>query len=108
MALGLFGWTVALLAGQGLVNGLLYPVVDAHDYQHSWGGPTLVGAWLVHAAGAVALGVAALLVLRGVAAVDRANEQSLSGGRRRWWPVPLSAVLAVGAVLLAGAWLHQV
>ncbi|MFF0749892.1 hypothetical protein [Streptomyces sp. NPDC004267] len=108
IALGLFGWTVVLLAAQGLVNGLLYPLVDAHDYQHSWGGPTLAGAWLVHAAGALALAVATLLVLRGVAAVDRANEQSLSGGRRRWWPVPLSVLLGIGVVVLVAAWFRQV
>lgn len=108
IALGLFGWAVALLAVQGLFNGVLYPLVDAHDHQHSWGGPTLVGAWVVHAAVAVPVGVAALGVLRGMVALDRANEQSLSGVRRRWWPVPLSAVIAVGAVLFFTAWLHQV
>lgn len=108
IALGLFGWAVTLSAAQGLFNGLLYPLVDAHDYQHSWGGPTLVGAWVVHAAVAVPVAVAALGVLRGMAAVDRANEQSLSGRRRRWWPLPLSGLLAVGLVLFFIAWLHQV
>jgi len=108
IVLGLFGWAVALLAAQGLFNGLLYPLVDAHDYQHSWGGPTLVGAWVVHAAVAVPVAVAALAVLRGMAAVDRANEQSLSGRRRRWWPIPLSALVAVGLVLFFTSWLHQV
>ncbi|WP_235448209.1 hypothetical protein [Streptomyces sioyaensis] len=52
--------------------------------------------------------VAALGVLRGMVAVDRANEQTLSGRRRRWWPVPLSALVAVGLVLFFTAWLHQV
>jgi len=107
IALGLFGWVVALLAGQALFNALLYPLVDAHDYQHSWGGPTLVGAWLVHAAVAVPVVVAALGALRGTVAVDRAHERLLSIGRRPTWPVLLSAVLAVGTALLLNAWIHQ-
>ncbi|MGH4031619.1 hypothetical protein ACQB60_22100 [Actinomycetota bacterium Odt1-20B] len=106
--LGLFAWTLALLAGQATVNGLLYPLVDAHDYQHSWGGPTLVGAWIVHALVAVPVVVAALGILRGLVAVDRVNGLAAYGSRRRWWPVPVSLVLAVLAVLLLNAWVHQV
>ncbi|EFL29189.1 conserved hypothetical protein [Streptomyces himastatinicus ATCC 53653] len=107
IASGLFGWVVSLLAGQALFNALLYPLVDAHDYQHSWGGPTLVGAWLVHAAVAVPVVVAALGVLRGTVAVDRAHERLLSVRRRPSWPILLSAVLAVGTALLLNAWVHQ-
>ncbi|MFG3255631.1 hypothetical protein [Streptomyces sp. NPDC048172] len=108
VALGLFGWTLALFAGQATVNGVLYPLVDAHDYQHSWGGPTLIGAWLVHALVAVPVVVGALGALRGVVAVDRVNARAAAGGRRGgWWTVPLSAVLAVLAVLLINTWLNQ-
>ena len=32
-----------------LVRGVLYPLVAADDYENSWGGPTLAGAWAVHA-----------------------------------------------------------
>ncbi len=42
-----------------LHSGVFYPVFDAGDLQGSWGGPTLVGAWVVHFA--LALGL--LLVL---------------------------------------------
>ncbi|WP_246096056.1 hypothetical protein [Streptomyces botrytidirepellens] len=98
---------MALLAGQALFNALLYPLVDAHDYQRSWGGPTLVGAWLVHAAVAVPVVVAALGVLRGTVAADRAHERLVSVGRRPAWPILLSAVVAVGSALLLNAWLHQ-
>ncbi|WP_432095999.1 hypothetical protein [Streptomyces sp. bgisy100] len=107
VALGLFGWAVALLAGQATANGLLYPLIDAHDYEHSWGGPTLVGAWVVHALVAVPVVLAALGVLRGVSAADRALEPPAPGGRRPWWPVALAGVFAVLGVLLVNAWLHQ-
>ena len=31
-----------------LHSGIFYPVFDGEDLQNSWGGPTLVGAWVVH------------------------------------------------------------
>jgi hypothetical protein len=31
-----------------LHSGIFYPLFDARDLQGSWGGPTLVGAWVVH------------------------------------------------------------
>ena len=42
-----------------LPNGVLYPVFDSANLNHSWGGPTLAGAWAVH----FALGVGVLLVV---------------------------------------------
>jgi hypothetical protein len=107
VALGLFGWAVALPTGQGLVNGLLYPLVDAHDYQHSWGGPTLIGAWAVHALVAVPVVAFAIGVLWGTAAVDHVLDPA-PGERRPRWPVLLSSALALLAALLLNAWLHQV
>jgi hypothetical protein len=38
-----------------LHSGVFYPVFDAGDLQNSWGGPTLLGAWVVHLALALAL-----------------------------------------------------
>ena len=106
-ALGLFGFAVTLLAGQAAGNGLLYPLIDAHDYQHSWGGPTLLGAWAVHALVAVPVVLAALGALRGVTAADRALARPMPLGRRRWWLMPLAGLLGMLAVLLLNAWLHQ-
>jgi hypothetical protein len=40
-------------------NGILYPLFDSANLNHSWGGPTLAGAWAVH----LALGLALLLVV---------------------------------------------
>lgn len=42
-----------------LHSGIFYPVFDAGDLRGSWGGPTLLGAWLVH----LALSLAFLLVV---------------------------------------------
>ena len=42
-----------------LHSGIFYPVFDAENLQSSWGGPTLVGAWVVH----LALALGFLLVV---------------------------------------------
>src|SRR5262245_22269810 len=36
-------------------NGILYPLFDSANLNHSWGGPTLIGAWGVHLALLLAL-----------------------------------------------------
>ena len=38
-----------------LVSGIFYPVFDAGNLRSSWGGPTLVGAWVTHLAPAFGL-----------------------------------------------------
>lgn len=44
-------------------RGVLYPAFGADDLDQSWGGPTLVGAWVTHlVVGLAALGVASLAV----------------------------------------------
>src|SRR5215472_844451 len=40
-------------------DGILYPLFDSANLNHSWGGPTLIGAWAVH----LALGLALLLAV---------------------------------------------
>jgi len=40
-------------------NGILYPIFDSANLNHSWGGPTLAGAWAVH----LAFGLALLLAV---------------------------------------------
>ncbi|WP_053728894.1 hypothetical protein [Streptomyces sp. WM6378] len=82
-------------------------MLDTHEYRHSWGGPTLIGAWAVHAALAVPLVLAAAWALRGLATLDVYNQQELSGAKRRWWPVPLSLVVVFGVAQLVQAWVSQ-
>lgn len=49
--LGLLCWALAALAGPNtLRNVLLYPITDGDDVARAWGGPSLAGAWAVHAA----------------------------------------------------------
>ena len=48
-----------------LLRGVLYPALGADNLEQSWGGPTLVGAWVAH----LAVGVAALVVVSLVLAV---------------------------------------
>ncbi|MET7770661.1 hypothetical protein [Nocardia sp. NPDC005366] len=107
-AAGLVAWFAALLATVALVRGVAYPLVAAHDHENSWGGPTLGGAWLVHAA----LGVGLLplwgVLLAGLGAIQVGLANRLLGRTGPWWPVPVSLVLAAGGVLLFVAWLHQI
>ena len=106
-ALGAVGWFITVITGLAALNGFLYPLLDAHDYQHSWGGPTLIGAWAAHAALAVPLILATAWALRGLATLDTYNQQMLSGVVRRWWPVPLSLAVVFGAVQFVQAWVSQ-
>jgi hypothetical protein len=40
-------------------DGIFYPLFDSANLNHSWGGPTLAGAWAAH----LALGLALLLAV---------------------------------------------
>jgi hypothetical protein len=59
----------------GVVLNLAYPARPLlgmnGDYSDAWGGPTLAGAWAVHALGGVALWLLVAWVLRGYAALWR-------------------------------------
>jgi len=46
-----------------LLRGVLYPALGSSDLEHSWGGPTLIGAWAVHLVIGVVLLLAASLLL---------------------------------------------
>jgi hypothetical protein len=107
MGLGLVAWFIILISTQAAVNGALYPLLDAHDYQNSWGGPTLAGAWAAHAALAVPVLVAAIWLLRGLVVLGSYDQQSSTGARSHWWSRPLAILLAAaGAVLFVG-WINQ-
>ena len=80
VGLGLIGWFAILITLQALINGVLYPLVDAQNYQHSWGGPTLTGAWTVHLFISLLFIPALLWMLRGLV---RLNEQIDPSNNRR-------------------------
>jgi hypothetical protein len=46
-----------------VARGLCYGLVDRGPYNHSWGGPTLAGAWAAHFAVSLPLVALGLLVL---------------------------------------------
>jgi hypothetical protein len=70
-------WTLVLM-------NLAYPLRPGlgEGYQDAWGGPTLAGAWAVHAAGGLALLFAATWIVRGATALQgRLLRRLLGGGR---------------------------
>ncbi|MFB7592247.1 hypothetical protein [Streptomyces sp. NPDC056169] len=90
-----------------VLRGVLYPLVDQGPYDHSWGGPTMGGAWVVHFL--VALPFAAL-GLGALGQLSRLHSRLAGGmwGRKvGLWPV-LALVASTGAgVVLVIAWTHQ-
>lgn len=107
VGLGLVAWFVTLISTQAAVNGALYPLLDAHDYEHSWGGPTLAGAWATHAALAVPVVVAAIWFLRGLVVLSSYDQESSTGSRHYWWSRPLALLLATSGIGLFLGWINQ-
>jgi hypothetical protein len=102
----LLAWFLAFLATVSAVRGIAYPLIAADDLEHSWGGPTLAGAWAVHALAVLLLpGWLALIAGLGVLQVRLSHQ--LLGRAGPWWPVPVSLLLGVAGVLFFIAWLHQ-
>ncbi|MEU2236776.1 hypothetical protein [Streptomyces vietnamensis] len=90
-----------------VLRGVLYGLVDQGPYDHSWGGPSLAGAWVVHFLVALpfaAAGLGALWLLGGLHA-------RLAGGMwgRRVGAGPVLALLLSSAagIALVIAWIHQ-
>lgn len=106
-ALGLLTWFLAFLASIAAVRGIWYPLIADNDLEHSWGGPTLAGAWAVHALLGVGLLPAWGLVLAGLGTVQVRLTRRLLGRYGPWWPIPVSLLLAAGGVLLGISWWHQ-
>ena len=90
-----------------VARGVFYGLTDAGPYDHSWGGPTRGGAWLVHFLITVPLAGAGILVLAGIAAVHQRLTVGLTGRRPGPWPIVATVLLAAGAVAFFIAWLHQ-
>ncbi|MEJ2867413.1 hypothetical protein WCD74_06520 [Actinomycetospora sp. OC33-EN08] len=103
VGLGLWAWFVAFLVVLGFLRGPLYGFVVPGPYDDAWGGPTLAGAWTVHALVWVGVLVAALAMWWCLARLHAAVVEHLAGSRRRVWSVPVAVlllVLAVGFVVL--------
>jgi hypothetical protein len=107
-ALGLLAWFLVFLSVLGLVRGLAYPLVGDRDLENSWGGPTLMGAWAVHAALAVLLQPVAAVLLADVGVLQLRLADRLLARTGAWWPVPAAVALAGAGIVLFVAWWQQI
>ena len=91
-----------------LLRGVLYGLVDRGPYDHSWGGPSRAGAWLVHFLVGVPIAVAGLAALVGIAAVHQRLTASLGGERPARWLIPATVLIVLAAAALVVAWTRQI
>lgn len=105
---GLLAWFLAFLAVIAAIRGICYPLIARDNLEGSWGGPTLAGAWAVHAVLGVGLLPVWLLVLAGLGAFQVRLTRGLLGRNGLWWPAPIAVALAAGGALLFVAWLRRV
>ncbi|MFI9504049.1 sensor domain-containing protein [Nocardia sp. NPDC052566] len=105
---GLLTWFLAFLAGLAAVRGAFYPLLASGNYENSWGGPTLAGAWAVHALLGIGLLPAWLAVLAALGVFQRRLARALLGRAAPRWPIPLAVALTAGGIVLFIAWLHQI
>lgn len=104
---GVIGWFLVMLSVLALVRGLAYPLVTA-EYATSWGGPTLAGAWLVHAALGLLLAPVFLAVVGLLGRLQLRLTRTVLGRHRSWWPIPIALVLTAAGALFFVAWVHQI
>ncbi|HEV7655873.1 MAG TPA: hypothetical protein VGP36_14235 [Mycobacteriales bacterium] len=107
--LGVVGLWLALLLVPNTIRNLLYGFVVGDGYTDAWGGPTLAGAWTVHAVLALALVPVGLWLVRGLTALQRRLAGALLGGGRVGVPVGVtSAVVVLAGAVFLDLWVHQV
>ncbi|WP_369148851.1 hypothetical protein [Streptomyces sp. R44] len=90
-----------------VLRGVLYGLVDQGPYDHSWGGPTLAGAWITHFLVALPFAAAGLGALW---LIDRLRSRlagRLWGRRVGAGPVFALLVSSAAGVVLVIAWIHQ-
>ncbi|MFD4439546.1 hypothetical protein ACFWPK_07165 [Nocardia sp. NPDC058519] len=105
---GLLGWFLAMLSVLVLVRGLAYPLVAADGYENSWGGPTLAGAWAVHAVLGVLIAPVFVAMIALFGRLQLRVTRTVLGGDRSWWAIPIALVLAASGTLFFVAWVHQI
>lgn len=105
---GLLTWFLAFLAGLAAFRGVCFPLVAASNLENSWGGPTLAGAWAVHAALGVGLLPVWLSILAGLGAFQLRLIRGLLGRNGPRWPAPVAVALIAGGAMLFVAWIRQV
>jgi hypothetical protein len=108
VGLGAWAWFVAFLVAVGFARGPLYGFVVPGPYDDAWGGPSLAGAWAVHAAVWVGVAVVALGMWWAVVALSDRVGAHLRGERRAAWAVPVASVLLAAAAVFGWLWSRQV
>lgn len=105
--IGLLCWFLVLLSALVLVRGLAYPLVSG-GYENAWGGPTLVGAWLVHAGLGLLTAPAFLAVVALFGRLQLRLTTTVLGRDGSWWPVPVAVVFAALGAVFFVAWTRQI
>jgi hypothetical protein len=105
--IGLLDWLLVALAGANTVRNLLYGLTAGSSYAGSWGGPTLAGAWAVHAALALVILPVELWMLRGLTGLQGRLTARLLGSDHTRWVLPVAILVAVLGLLFLRAFLNQ-
>jgi hypothetical protein len=106
--IGLLCWLLVALAGPNTIrNVLVYPITDGSTAARSWGGPTLAGAWAVHAALALVILPVELWMVRGLTSLQGRLTARLLGTDRAPWVVPVAVVVAALGLLTLWAFVNQ-
>lgn len=109
LSLGLLSLFLLVLWATAIVRGPFYGLVESGPVEPgTWGGPTLAGAWAVHAAAALPIVLAFPFLIRGIGALHVATTRWLYGDAVRWCVLPATASLAVAGALVMVAWSRQV
>ncbi|MFF0428330.1 MULTISPECIES: hypothetical protein [unclassified Streptomyces] len=90
-----------------VLRGVLYPLVDHGPYDHSWGGPTWGGAWVVHFLVALPFAAAALGVLWLLNRLHARLAGGMWGLRVGPWPALALLGSSVAGTVFVIAWIHQ-
>jgi hypothetical protein len=106
--IGALCWLLVALAGPNTArNVLLYPITDGDGVARAWGGPTLAGAWAVHAALGLALLPVELWLLRGLTGLQGRLTGRLLGSDQAPWVLPVAIPVAVLGLVVLQAFVHQ-
>lgn len=106
---GLLSWFLLALWLMAVVRGPFFGLVERGPFgPGTWGGPTLAGAWAVHAAVALPVIVLIPLALWGICSLHTALTRSLYGGPTQWWVLPATVLIAAAGAVLFSSWVRQI
>jgi hypothetical protein len=106
--IGVLCWVLVALAGPNTVrNVLLYPITDGSDVARAWGGPTLAGAWAVHAALALLPLPVELWMLRWLSGLQGRLAARLLGIDQAPWVLPVAVLVAALGLVMLRAFVNQ-